>query len=491
MSRLSNASTLRIGIVRSWNNYWFDKFYYSSVLFNDLKVKDYISGIFYKLKIVSDYIYMHRLLNKNILIKTDLIFFSNIRFKSLTLRNAFKINRDYFFFYKKRYWLSFLLFHRLLKWFEPSDLYARMEIVSTSMSNTLMVFLLHYKSIFFTRTFNFTNLNSSFGTMVISDKVNSKQFGNTNLYNGISVFIDADYLLYFSFYYLFNMNYVPVNIGSSFFENLLLRQWFNSSFYTNFINLIYIYFKYIFYFFISYNKKDNAINLLSYLPNFFFEKEVFKSFHYSSISNIYFFFNVLNRKNISMSLFNSLRYQIENSISMYEQQNVYFYFSLFFKKNPYTISSKMITDMLVYLLESGKKIVYSFFFIRNWQFHLYTTKRQLEHLYYKNRIKYKKDHGINLKYLFQFSSKRAPIIGIRIECSGTFKKGRMSKVYFYSSWIKNDLLTGRMPNTSMIADIDYYQYFVVSKSSTLGIKTWIFLETHLYDNNHKYISIIY
>jgi hypothetical protein len=164
---------------------------------------------------------------------------------------------------------------------------------------------------------------------------------------------------------------------------------------------------------------------------------------------------------------------------------------VFFKQNPYTISSKLVTDMLMYLLESGKKIVKSFFFIRNWQHSLYITKRQLEHLYYKRKRIYWEEAKINLNYLFYYASKRAPLIGIRIECSGTFKKGRMSKVYFYSSWIKDDILTGRMPNTSIIADIDYYQYFVVSKSSSIGIKTWIFLETHLYNNNHKYISLVY
>jgi len=46
MSRLSNLTTVRIGIVRSWNTYWFDKIYYSTLLFNDLKIRDYLTGIF-------------------------------------------------------------------------------------------------------------------------------------------------------------------------------------------------------------------------------------------------------------------------------------------------------------------------------------------------------------------------------------------------------------------------------------------------------------
>jgi ribosomal protein S3 len=67
----------------------------------------------------------------------------------------------------------------------------------------------------------------------------------------------------------------------------------------------------------------------------------------------------------------------------------------------------------------------------------------------------------------------------------------MSRVYFYNSWVKNDILTGKMPNNTLIADIDYYQYFAITKGSSIGIKTWIFLETHIYNNNHKYISLVY
>jgi ribosomal protein S3 len=60
MSRLSNLTTIKIGIFKSWNAYWFDKVHYASLLFNDLKIRDYITGLFYRLKIISDYIYLYR-----------------------------------------------------------------------------------------------------------------------------------------------------------------------------------------------------------------------------------------------------------------------------------------------------------------------------------------------------------------------------------------------------------------------------------------------
>ena len=87
--------------------------------------------------------------------------------------------------------------------------------------------------------------------------------------------------------------------------------------------------------------------------------------------------------------------------------------------------------------------------------------------------------------------KKFPLIGIRVECSGTFKKGKMSRSYYYTSWIKDYLMTGSMPHNTMISDIDYYQYYAILPSSSVGIKTWIFLETYLYNANNIYVGIIY
>src|SRR5699024_5022724 len=150
---------------------------------------------------------------------------------------------------------------------------------------------------------------------------------------------------------------------------------------------------------------------------------------------------------------------------------------------------KIITDLIAFFLESGNKIVKSFFFIYNLQYQFFKKKRRLEYSYYFNKNKYKDDdESVKfLRYVFHYSSKRFLLIGIRIECSGSFKKGKMSRSYYYTNWIKNYLLTGSMPNNTMIADIDYYQYYVILPSSSIGIKTWIFLETYLYNSNNIYI----
>ena len=60
MSRLSNLTTVKIGMLNSWNSYWYDNYYYSFILFSDLKVKDYLSSLFYSLRIISDYLNVYR-----------------------------------------------------------------------------------------------------------------------------------------------------------------------------------------------------------------------------------------------------------------------------------------------------------------------------------------------------------------------------------------------------------------------------------------------
>src|SRR6185312_11834454 len=98
MSRLSNLTSIKIGFLKSWNSSWFDNYFYSDLLFNDLKLKDYLSGIFYKLKVVSD-------------------FFYNVRYKSLRLKTVVGLNNNYYFFFKKKYWKRFIYFVKLISIF--------------------------------------------------------------------------------------------------------------------------------------------------------------------------------------------------------------------------------------------------------------------------------------------------------------------------------------------------------------------------------------
>jgi hypothetical protein len=487
MSRLSNLTTIKIGIFKSWNGYWFDKMHYSSLLFNDLKIRDYLTGIFYRLKIISDYIYLYRLLNNIICIKTNLVFFSNLKFKTITLKKVYVLNEQYIFFYRKKTWLQFI--ESLSYFLSLSDnlIYINSSNNCTDILQCTNILSLYYSTLYvsikYLLSYNKTLFTVMFSMFKIMFNLTITSFINNN-----TVILYKDNFFNYSYYYLHNIYMLntsfinPTNITF----NWIYLDWYKIAYLKS---IYYCYIQFIKYLFL-FNVYISNINLNSILANLhIISISSFDSFNIYNliIDQCMFTLYFINRRFITQSLFMLFRTQIEGSIMKYEQQNIYLNFAISFKKNPFILSAKLITESLVYLLQAGKKIVQSFFFIRNWQSALYMSRRKLEYLYYQYSLK----RMINLNYLFFYATKRTPVIGIRIECSGTFKKGRMSRIYFYSSWIKNDLLTGKMPNNTIIADIDYYQYMAVTKSSSLGIKTWIFLETHIYNNNHKYISIVY
>jgi ribosomal protein S3 len=51
-------------------------------------------------------------------------------------------------------------------------------------------------------------------------------------------------------------------------------------------------------------------------------------------------------------------------------------------------------------------------------------------------------------------------------------------------------LFGKMPNKSILSDIDYYQSFARTKSGSIGIKVWIFFYTKSYDSQYLLNSFI-
>jgi hypothetical protein len=498
MSRLSNLTTIKIGIFKSWNAYWFDKVHYASLLFNDLKIRDYITGLFYRLKIISDYIYLYRFFNNNIIIKSNLIFFSNLKFKTISLRKVYHLNEQFVFFYRKKLWNRFIIAMKLFQDFfviKEKDKYGilskrtgNLSLLCTRVSVNIFTFssFLNYFYILYSFCYYYTSYKC------LANFIHFNFYNVSNVSLNSSFFSPSVFMYNSSFYSLFNTIFFSLQSYSLYSKNWLFIDWINSS-YLNIIRLDLFYLiKYIFYFFINSLRLTSLFELVKDLFSFSLS---FLNINFLKVEYSYFFSSFplqpiilgISRRSITQALFILFRNQIERSISLFEQQNIYFNMSISFKRNPFIISAKLITDCLVYLLQAGKPVVKSFFFIKNWQAALYASRRRLEYLYYQHSSKY----IINLNYLFLYAVKRSPVIGIRIECSGTFKKGRMSRVYFYNSWVKNDILTGKMPNNTLIADIDYYQYFAITKGSSIGIKTWIFLETHIYNNNHKYISLVY
>lgn len=541
MSRISNLTTIKIGLLRSWNSYWFDSYYYSYLLFGDLRIKDYITGIFYSLNTITDYLYIYRFISDSILIKTNLIFLGDLNYKSIYVDGLYKLDENFKFFYHKKIWNIFLSGLKLIELFNNdtiilgttvpyglfSNYYFMYNLLSYYLKNTELKLYnivsndnhLNYNKnncgcnvIKFDLNcvellendlkFNILDLlvlssvNKKYKKNLVSDENITEQLITINLTNSIS---------YYASSYIHHIkNSVFTKITKGYINNYGLIE--SVKYLKNINHSISVF---LIHLLILLKYTIRTLNFSYYFNLFKFGNLVTKLIGKNLFTNGFiinnYCYNEINtysiRENITKSIVNSLRFNIEKSIYLFENKYVYFYFSLFFKKIPYLLSAKVITDFLVYMFESGNRIVKSFYYIRNLQRKFHKKRRELEYLFYskksefQNKEKYTKKQteiAVNFyKYVYQLAIKRFPLLGIRIECSGSFKKGKMARTYHYTSWIKDYLLTGSMPNNTLISDIDYYQYFTVLNSSSIGIKTWVFLETYLYNSNNMYVGIIY
>jgi hypothetical protein len=185
--------------------------------------------------------------------------------------------------------------------------------------------------------------------------------------------------------------------------------------------------------------------------------------------------------------FNQFIIKIEETLRSYTKQNVYFLCNYYYmeKDFPEITNAKIICDYIVYQIHSNMRLKSIFYKIRRWQLVNNEHKKYLENQFFTNRL------GGKLEpYLEHLSFKRYPIMGIRIECSGTSKKGTRKRKIFYGDWIKDFDLISKSPNNTFSADLDYYQSFAIVKSCSLGVKVWVFFKTHLYNNNNEFISLL-
>lgn len=185
--------------------------------------------------------------------------------------------------------------------------------------------------------------------------------------------------------------------------------------------------------------------------------------------------------------FNQFLLKIEETIRNYTKQNVYFLTNYYYIENgfPAITNAKIICDFIVYQIHNNMRLKAIFHKIRRWQLVNNENKKYLENQFFSNQLLGKVDN-----YLDHLSYKRYPIMGIRIECSGTSKKGTRKRKIFYGDWIKDFDLISKSPNNTFSADLDYHQSFAIVKSCSIGVKVWVFFKTHLYNSNNKFISLV-
>jgi hypothetical protein len=153
-----------------------------------------------------------------------------------------------------------------------------------------------------------------------------------------------------------------------------------------------------------------------------------------------------------------------------------------FKEFPTIKDAKFICDYVSLGLNNKFSVNKIFYKIRDLQFKNY---------YFRNFLKKKHKDASNINMLFDMlSEKKYPILGIRIECSGSYKPGSRKKKKYYGEVVKDVELVHKSPNNSIYADLDFHQSFSRLKSGSIGIKVWVFFKTDLYNNNKHYISLV-
>lgn len=373
MSRLGNLSTLRIGFTQNWKSNWYEPVSPSLLLFQDLKIRDYLSGIFYKLKAPTSNYHVTWLSASMLLIRWEVYW--NV---------SFRLNNFLF----RSYWLK---------------------------SNQLWKML----------------------------------------------YVEENYLKLLSSLVYLNREKKKIHSGNGLKKWMLLNSWsryLNSLYYQELVWVM------------VYLKKPMMWSMKE-LPG----KIVEEMGVVLSERNV-----VMTRGEMIEWTLSSVYRKIESSIGNYVQQNVFCLVHNYLWRKPSISNAKMVADYVMYTLEKG------FFFKKIFE----KLKKWQKKNYYRGRIKSKNRRSRRLNMLRFDGKKRTSCLGIKIECIGTSKKGRRAKLTAYADWIRDPRYSHRMPNNTFSADIDYYQTYAVKRSSTIGVKVWVFFQSKIQNQSRRYVSLL-
>ena len=518
MSRISNLSNLRIPHFSTWKTTWYETSkYYSFLFYRDFQLHQYLKGLFYRLKMLTDDFYFHNLTQKNLFLRVN-VYLYKFQIKKYFLSFFFDQYLLYNFFLKKRKYYFTFYSNFSIHFFSLFSLYLREK-------NIYFFFNLFY---FFREI---KNVNFLFRKKYIKSilKLNDEQKYNIN---PIKLKLKSNLSYFFRFYNKENV----------------LKRFFCYKFYVYYLllqNLLYfsLLFNYnhvLFLFFSIFVSKKNLLNNVI-LHFFTLNKKNELSFLYSLKENY--------RRELSRDIFDDRTYydyffsfflyyfilNVEKSIFLFTGNRCLFFPTFYYyKKFPSFLSAKLVNDYVLLELEKGNNLYRIFKMLQTYQLReknklkqelLVDFNRELFFKYFNKRKilisnKLESYKGLNKKikskyinlfkknkqvffssylkirtlfedlYYNEVLSKKYPLIGIRIECNGPPKRGRQARLVAYHQIVKNYKLFGKMPNKSILADIDYSQSFARTKQGSIGIKVWIFFYSKTYDSNYKLISIV-
>lgn len=522
MSRISNLSNLRIPHFNSWKTTWYENNKnYSSLFFRDFQLFQYLKGLFYRLKMLTDDFYFSNLINHCFFIKVNIYLYK------------FQIKKFFLSFFTDQYLLyNFILRKKRIKTSVLSFLNIPFffSILTSLHSNTI---LFNICSFFFSyiNTYNFLSHRNRKKFIFSISSLRKIKKKNNELAHPLKKKLKKNLIYFFNFFNRKKVNFFFLKEYSFFFilKNILFFffifkiDYFFFSFFSFYNNKLLLLKTNILYF-ININKKKNELMSFYYLKENYrreLSRDVFDERTYYD----YFFYFFLY----------SLILNIEKTIYLFSGNKcIFFPVFYYYKKFPSFLSAKLINDYVLLELEKGnnlyrvfkslqfyqlkekfklkqellvdfnKEIFFSFFNkykldLKNKLFFFKLLKRSniksISNLVRFNKKSLFNTYSIIHKlfddlYYNEILSKKYPLIGLRIECNGPPKRGRQARLVAYHQIVKNYKLFGKMPNKSILADIDYYQSFARTKQGSIGIKVWVFFYSKTYDSNYKLISII-
>jgi hypothetical protein len=193
--------------------------------------------------------------------------------------------------------------------------------------------------------------------------------------------------------------------------------------------------------------------------------------------------NVFSKKKKNKKTINRNNFKIKKFINFNKNR--------YFKKNKYLKKKQLKYKLYINQLEKKinihkkkrniykKKIKKYIKFNINKKTNIKNKIRKKFIIKYNNKIKYYRKKTRNILFLWKkyfkiIKYKFFPLIGIRVECAGPTKKGKRTRIIHYNEWVRHYRLPGKMPNSTVMTDVSYWQTYARIKRAAIGIKIWLY-----------------
>src|SRR6185312_10364108 len=109
MSRLTVLQTIHDKFFKKWISHYYEDYYYSNILYQDINIRIFFNGLFYRLKLPTNYFIFKRLSYKLFIIYGDIMFLSKKSICIQTLQYKEQLNLTLFFIKHTYFIISYFI----------------------------------------------------------------------------------------------------------------------------------------------------------------------------------------------------------------------------------------------------------------------------------------------------------------------------------------------------------------------------------------------